>query len=525
MSSTSELSGSSGWSRSDHDSDTESVSSSVMYADEEPFVTFQGRVLNFALHKIWPDATEEEITVERMAGGAENRIICMSRQPTEQPSTNIQYIIRMPRFDTTHLDSQVATLQFLHQHSKIHAPDVISFDDTEDNELNVKYIIQTRIPGGSLLFSYPHLTHEERCRLACELGHVYSKVLSTRSDRSGVLMLPIDRAGPLEILPWRRPDVPCTREYRNSLVAEDIKKILQDIFTAQKDYDLRMWPTDTAGPAVMDQFYTMAEELEADGWFTSCYTSLAHLDLEPRNILVNPTSDTSAPIISAILDWDSAVFAPQFMCCKPPLWLWGWQDDDEEDERTANDEPPTPEGRQLKQLFEEAAGPDYARFAYEPAYRLARRLVRFAIEGICSNMAFEEANEMLEEWAAIHHGKPKVPSITEQIKDYPMQDETCIIGGESSLEKTAELDENIHTGRCESVVGARNEGVTFEEDESTLVVEENNITRLYEKVIPEKVEEPTSEQEVNIGDVKKRKSIVSRLKKRASTRARFCVIL
>lgn len=83
------------------------------------------------------------------------------------------------------------------------------------------------------------------------------------------------------------------------------------------------------------------------------------------------------------------------------MWVWAWQDDEEEDELLANDDPGTAEGRELKALFEEAAGPVYVRFAYEPAYRLARRLVRFAVEGLRFNEDFREADVMLVEWAAI----------------------------------------------------------------------------------------------------------------------------
>ncbi|CEI60364.1 unnamed protein product [Fusarium venenatum] len=62
----------------------------------------------------------------------------------------------------------------------------------------------------------------------------------------------------------------------------------------------------------------MASELEASGWFANQhYYSLAHLDLAPRNILVDPTSNKA--IISAILDWDSAILAPMFMSCAPPM--------------------------------------------------------------------------------------------------------------------------------------------------------------------------------------------------------------
>lgn len=103
----------------------------------------------------------------------------------------------------------------------------------------------------------------------------------------------------------------------------------------------------------------MVQELHAGGWLADRGYSVAHLDFAPRNILVDLTANTRRPIISAILDWDSAVLAPKFMSCSPPLWIWAWQEDEDEDERTANDDPPNPEARQLKAQFESAAGPNY----------------------------------------------------------------------------------------------------------------------------------------------------------------------
>ena len=52
--------------------------------------------------------------------------------------------------------------------------------------------------------------------------------------------------------------------------------------------------------------------------------------------------------------------------------------------------------------FEESAGADYVRFAYGAPYRLARRLVRFAVDGVRSNEDYKEAKAMVGEWANIY---------------------------------------------------------------------------------------------------------------------------
>lgn len=239
-------------------------------------------------------------------------------------------------------------------------------------------------------------------------------MLATSSTASRVLVPSTDKSAPLSVLSWHQPNTALAVEYAKSSIPQDIHKILEEIFTNQKHSELKERPNAIIRPHLIDCFCMMSSELAADGWFSNCHISLAHLDLEPRNILVNPDPNSDRPIISAIVDWDSAVFAPQFMCCAPPLWLWAWKDDEDEDERTANDVPPTPEARQIKQLFEEAAGSDYIRFAYPSTYRLARRLVRFAIDGLKSNEDYENAEDMLEEWKTLSSCESGLVSLMEQ---------------------------------------------------------------------------------------------------------------
>ena len=126
-------------------------------------------------------------------------------------------------------------------------------------------------------------------------------------------------------------------------------------------------------------------------------------------MLVDRTSNAPLPTISAILDWDSAVIASAFLSAAPLMWLWDWKYDEDENERLANNVLPTAEGRELKALFEEAAGEDHIRLAYEPAYRLARQLVLFAINDVRSNEAYREGGKaMIQEWAVVRpQGKAK----------------------------------------------------------------------------------------------------------------------
>ncbi|KAI1447510.1 hypothetical protein F5Y02DRAFT_424590 [Annulohypoxylon stygium] len=400
------------WVESDSGSDVSSIS----FIDQEPSDTFHFRVLDSALQKIWPDAVAEEIGVEDVLG-SENRIIYVYRHPIGQPELHERFVIRTPRYDVGQLNGQIATLRFLRINGKIPAPVNLTFDKKDDNVLRSRYLLQNFIPGSTLLSSWSSLSQDHRCKVARELGHVYRELLTTRSDIPGFLTLSRGDTAALRIIPLE-PGLQKRYSYNASPTPSDVHRFLINVFLGRWVILDEPLLSNDAWPTLRDQLCRMASEMATEGWFKDCYISLAHINLVPRNVMVNPT-DTASPIISAILDWDSAVFAPQFTCCQPPMWLWNWNDGGEQDERLANETPSTPEAQQLKEVFEEAAGPEYARFAYAPAYRLARRLVRFVIEDIQSNEDYQEAEQIIEEWKEMRdNSKVHTPVTEENVWDY-----------------------------------------------------------------------------------------------------------
>ncbi|KAI0547874.1 kinase-like domain-containing protein [Xylaria curta] len=393
----------------DVDADSKSDSSSLVY-DHEPFATFQLRTRELG-QKLWPNAAPGDIIVERLRGGGYNRIIGLTHLADE-------YVLRVPRFEFSDIRNDVAALHFVHHFTTITAPKVIQFDETDQNELGRPFLIQNRIPGTNLLSTYPILSHPQRCRVAHELGTVFAHMLAVKSSTAGVFMLPLhgnSEEAQVNIAPLcdKSAESYSFSSSTNTTAANTVLQLLTDCVQAKKDGFLIQGPPARYRVDVeyMDRFITMASELDEDGWLANHHYSLAHLDFAPRNILVNPTSDMQLPIVSGILDWDNAILAPMFMSCQPPLWIWGWKDDEDEDERTANEEPPTAEARQLKKLFEDAAGPDYLRLAYQPAYRLARQLVSLIINGLRSNEDLYGADAMLKEWEAIRN-EPRTEPIT-----------------------------------------------------------------------------------------------------------------
>ena len=153
-----------------------------------------------------------------------------------------------------------------------------------------------------------------------------------------------------------------------------------------------------------DSLIDAAEEIDRYGLFKDDKMSLCHLDLQPRNIMAEIQKDQSLKI-TGCLDWDSAVFAPKFVGCAPPRWLWADEEGEynEDDELGANDVPSTPEKQELKSIFEQAVGADYIEYAYAAQYPLARMLFRIAKDGVWLNEHLASVDKFMAEWDSLRN--------------------------------------------------------------------------------------------------------------------------
>lgn len=389
----------------DPNPDSESDTSTAVY-DQEPFEKFKLRVLELCQKVLAPSA--HAVSVERLRGGGFNRIVGILIRSDEGAASN-QYVLRVPRFEAAQLDRDLAPLRLLRQESKIRIPDVIAFDTTVGNVLQSPYMIQTRIPGAPLLPVYPDLPHEMRCAIAKELGAAFSQMNSIRSTVAGTLTLSPSHES-FVIKPFHGVDSDLGTPYRNGSATEATLDMLHATLRRKRERFLVVGQEDSVRVSFYDAFIIMAIEMADLGVLDENYFCLCHLDLEPRNVLVCRPSPTHPEAITGILDWDSALFAPPFMSCSPPMWLWAWNDEDDEDERLANETPPNAQLRELKQLFEEAAGSAYSRFAYGPQYRLARQHMRFTMDGLQSNEDFVRAESLLGEWAEVQKSLKRFPA-------------------------------------------------------------------------------------------------------------------
>ena len=144
---------------------------------------------------------------------------------------------------------------------------------------------------------------------------------------------------------------------------------------------------------------------------------LVHGDLKPYNLLAEVRNQTEVDI-TGVIDWDSAIIAPEFMAYRAPFWLWTPEDmdsDKEDEECVADVEPVTDEDRMLKQVFLDNASEKYKLYAFAPEAMLARRMFFILRESLRSDWEFEEAKSVIREWIELHpeDGVQPVPSDTD----------------------------------------------------------------------------------------------------------------
>lgn len=364
--------------------------------------------------------------IERLQGGDYNHIVGITLPPAKYEKTRHRnLILRVPRWGQGQMERVVATLEYLRQHSNISVPTIVATDSDNDNALGSPYVIQNRIPGSDLELLWDELNHSQRCMIAREIGSVIQCLLKLESPVTGYIKGSIQRPGTarsLTVVPFELKNTDGDlfgEQEQHSSSAPGTPRQSQTIIDFFKCQIGRWRAVDVARNAGMvdrtvglwDSMLEVVEEmndLDLSKMGTYC---LCHVDLHPRNIMAKTHPDGSVKV-TGILDWDEAVVAPKFVNCEPPGWLWGFDPDDlpREDLLTwpyempgANDVPPTREKQELKQIFEEFAGPEYVRLAYDECFRLSRGLFRVAVFGLTSSENYSAADRIISDWARLRH--------------------------------------------------------------------------------------------------------------------------
>lgn len=358
--------------------------------------------------------------IQHLKGGGFNHITSITLPPSYGEGHR-NLILRIPRESESRPDQQVATLNFVRQRTSIPVAMVEAMDFSCDNAVRRPYVLQHRIPGIDLDSVWDDLGHLQRCMVAKEVGRLIKTLLSVESPFAGTVEAAANGSSNSAELPNIVPFV--LTNARGDLAGEPepnsiprartsrSRKITLEFF---EDY-LARWRNSALAEnlgeihsdvELYDELIEVVREMDTLGLFKPDLNCLCHLDLHPRNIMVETHSKDSIQV-TGILDWDEAVVAPKFVNCQPPGWLWGYDKDTHTENSLlpwpyelegANITPSTTQQQQLKLIFDENAGPEYSSLAYDESSRLIRGIYRIATQGLTANWFNTAADRIVKEW-------------------------------------------------------------------------------------------------------------------------------
>ena len=264
----------------------------------------------------------QTLSITHLKGGGFNYITAVTLPPTYSAEGYRHLILRIPREAESRPDHQVATLQYVQTQTSIPVPSIKAADFTCDNALEKPYTIQHRVPGSDLDSIWETLTHFQRCNVAEEVGKVVRKLLSVESQSIGLIQAASEGSdtslGTPHIVPWRLESRGEALELkpRNALsrgapsVHNTTLNFFESYFECWRGHAL----SESLGEVdvevqLYDDLLQVSREMNELSLFEPNLNCLCHLDLHPRNIMVQLGRNSSVEI-TAILDWDETVIAP-----------------------------------------------------------------------------------------------------------------------------------------------------------------------------------------------------------------------
>ncbi|KAH6852857.1 hypothetical protein BKA58DRAFT_432640 [Alternaria rosae] len=408
--------------------DTVSETNTVLYG-QEPFETLQHKVVELAA-KVFR-RSPQDISVHEMKGGSFNRVVsvtlstkpksfswiwftfrCLSARKKKATTQCESYIVRVPRMMddgdngaeamAEDMKRQVAVLKTAISRLPLPTPDVESYDITMENIFGRPYMIQKRLPGENLAGGFWRKLNiqQKRC-MAKQITALASTIASVEGPAGDIASrnLSCPSKSPINI------DTFYTPPYDDQPSSKPTSSCKPLDFLLERCEQYRAYDAfeGVNFDEVWVSFARISKALEARG-FLDGPCVLVHGDLKPYNILAEVRSDTEA-VITGVIDWDSAIIAPEFMAYRAPFWLWTPEEmnsDEEDKEWVAVVEPNTEEDRIMKQVFLDNASEKFKRFAFPREAMMARRMFEIIQKGMPDEWEHEEAQGIIMEWDDLH---------------------------------------------------------------------------------------------------------------------------
>ena len=330
----------------------------------------------------------------------------------------------------------VATLEYVALNTCLTVPKVVATDFGNDNPLNSPYTLQGRLPGSNLAVLWPVLTHSQLCSVARQIATVLRTLLASEGPVAGRIQANADADlnRPHTVVPfaWKSTIMDDSEEFFPQVSFPESPHTRQTTleFFLRRIDGWRAIELEKGGPdtehavELWDGMSRIIKDMDQHGIFKTNMHCLCHIDLFPRNIMAEIKPDGSVPI-TGILDWDEAAFAPKFVCCEPPGWLWGYNRDNYHrsdyvcwpyELSGANEGPLTPENQEIKRVFEDEVGPEYTSMTYGVQYRLCRCLFWIAVSGLGSRDNVKALERTIDDWDCLMQLVEDDPSLLEGLR-------------------------------------------------------------------------------------------------------------
>lgn len=345
----------------------------------------------------------------------------------------------------TVVNRQVCVLKWLETNSpESKAPVVVFHNITHNNPIHMPYMIMRRFTGQPLSELLLSLNYRQRMSLADALGRWFMDQRYVTMPRAGLVNAANETSkldnsdGLIAIQPFGVSDVDemFTAMQLQSNSGAYIPPLIEkpelhpmDMLNAAFFRRL-LSPIHTDDPEGMDNVKLdhcrlIIDKLVARGVFRGEEMkrfSLVHTDLFPRNIIID-TEQSGRDMISGIVDWDCVLFAPSFMACMPPAWLWapetyvhregdyigcfGYDDV----------EPESDDLQTVKNVFEDEAGQFYIQQAYNPELAASRIFMDFVqARDWRTHPLFGRRHEFVDHWMSLwiaEHLPRRIGSVTD----------------------------------------------------------------------------------------------------------------
>ena len=351
-----------------------------------------------------------------------------------------RFVLRIPRDPDESIADYVATVEYLNLRTTLPIPKISHYDLTSDNSIGSPYSIQYRCPGMPLNLIYRQLSFHQQFMVADEVGRILCEIQAVQSPVAGQIGHATTEDGEA-----RKLDMELLSSHTNRLWSKkrlNVESSPEANFNILhygwnwrlKDYDTfygkvsTLEGIDTLGIILFQfarhitaEFFRNSVNLnEPRGYLCTelphliaiaremfeldCFNGdntmvLCHGDFQAQNLMATIENDENGTVkIEAVLDWDNAIFAPYFMSSLPPRWLWSDDDESPQDEPPSYEDPADQDRRMLKYRFDRSAGLKWENYAYEPQWRLARKLFALALTGFQYAADYSDADALIAEW-------------------------------------------------------------------------------------------------------------------------------